>query len=58
MCSRKDHLLLTKDYFDTVLALTVPGHLITVSNDSKSKDNRMGFKTLVKIVTHNLLTTC
>jgi hypothetical protein len=40
MRSRKDHLLLTKDYFDTVLALTVPGHLITVSNDSKSKDNR------------------
>ncbi|CAB4010879.1 Hypothetical predicted protein, partial [Paramuricea clavata] len=28
---RKDHLLLTKDYFDTVLALTVPGHLITIN---------------------------
>ena len=32
--SRKDRLLLTEDYFDTVLALTVPGDLINVSKDS------------------------
>ena len=32
--SRKDRLLLTEDYFDTVLALTVPGDSINVSKDS------------------------
>ena len=28
---RKDHLLLTEDYFDTELTLTVPGHLLNVN---------------------------